>query len=345
MRICLVGDFSSPDEARKVMGHHLLRELSKNNEVKPLNIQATLSTNFWNEINSFDPEIIHYIPGASPLSFLITKLMKIHSKNAKTVMFSSLHAFHSFSHGFYYGFSSISKNFIPFFKTDLVLVQSDEPEKIFTKLGCNVKFFVSSGVDIKKFHPASRKSKEELREKYKISSEKFVVLHVGSVRKWRNVSILKEIQNNQDVQVVLVGRTSTKFEVDVALELKRIGVEIINEYIPKIEEIYALSDCYIFPTTDPIGSIDIPLSILEAMATNLPIVSTRFGGLPRIFNEGEGFTYADTKKFAQEVKELNDGEISVKTRELVLHYSWENISKKLDKIYYDLRNSTDKSDE
>jgi len=61
----------------------------------------------------------------------------------------------------------------------------------------------------------------------------------------------------------------------------------MDRYIKKIEEIYQLSDCYIFPITFEGGGISILLSVLEAMACNLPVVTTKFGGLPAIFKGGD----------------------------------------------------------
>jgi glycosyltransferase involved in cell wall biosynthesis len=337
MRICLVGDFSTPDEARKVMAHHMLKELAKYNEVLSISIRDICKVRTWRELKSFNPDIIHYIPGASTFSFLITKIMKTYSNNAKTVMCSTLHGFHGFSHGFYCGVSSLSKNLIPLMKTDVILVQSKQPEIIFQNLKCNVKFFICSGVDIQRFTPASENKKKRLREKYGISREKFVVLHIGSVRKWRNVDILTEISNIPDIQVVIVGRNSTKFENDIALELEKSGCKIINEYIPKIEEIYALSDCYVFPTIDPMGSIDIPLSVLEAMSVNLPVISTKFGGLENIFEEKDGFLFTDTEmNFTKQIKKIRENAIEIKTRDLVIPYSWENIAIKLNQYYIEL---------
>ncbi|KKG74808.1 glycosyltransferase family 4 protein [Methanosarcina mazei] len=337
MKICLIGDFSTPDEARKVMARYMLRELSKTNEVLPINIPDIYKIHVWEEFKSFSPDIIHYIPGASTFSFVITKIMKIYSKNAKTVMCSTLNAFHGFSHGFYYGVSSLSKYLIPLIKADVILVQSKQPEIIFRDLKCNIKFFVCSGVDTQKFTPASENEKKELREKYGVAREKFIVLHVGSVRKWRNVGVLNEISNISDVQVVIVGRNSTKFEKDIALELEKNGCKIINEYVPKIEELYALSDCYVFPTVDPTGSIDIPLSVLEAMSTNLPVISTKFGGLENIFEEKDGFLFTDSKmNFVEQITKIRESNTQVRTRDLVIPYSWENIAIKLSQFYKDL---------
>ena len=337
MRICLVADYSTPDEARKVIAHNLYREFSKNHEVLKVDIRSISSISFWERVREFKPHVIHYIPGASPLSFAITKTMKILSTKPKTVMFSMLNPFHKSFHGFYYFLSYLTKWTIPFTKTDLVITQSEDTEKVLKKLGCNVKFMVCSGVDTKRFHLVSDAKKFELREQYGVSTEKFVVLHVGSIRKWRNVEVLKEIQSDSNVQVVLVGRTSTKFEQDVASKLMKIGCKIINNYVPKIEEIYALSDCYVFPTTDPVGSIDVPLSVLEAMATNLPVVSTRFGGLSTIFKEEEGLFFVEDKEnIYKTIKDIKNGKLEIKTREKVLQYSWDNIAKKLEGTYKEL---------
>ena len=62
-----------------------------------------------------------------------------------------------------------------------------------------------------------------------------------------------------------------------------------------IEEVYALSDCYVFPTPpmNKINSIEIPLSVLEAMACNLSVITTKFGALPKVFEEGDGLIFVD----------------------------------------------------
>ena len=61
-----------------------------------------------------------------------------------------------------------------------------------------------------------------------------------------------------------------------------------TEYITHLEEIYALSDCYVFPTTDRRYCVEMPLSVLEAMSCNLPMLTTRFGALPGVFEEASG---------------------------------------------------------
>ena len=326
-----MGDFTKPDEARKVIAQNLFKELSKSHEVAPFDTGSIASFEAWRRVRSFAPEVLCYVPGASNISFAVTKLMKIWSHKPRTVMFSALNAFQGASHGLYYVASSLTKDFTRFIKTDLVLVQSRAAEEAFSDLGCRVQFFVCSGVDVQKFRPVSEKIKGTLREAHSIDDGAFVVLHVGSIRRWRNVDLLKSLQKNEDVQVVLVGRPSQKNEL--ALKLRRSGIKTICNYDSKIEEIYALSDCYVFPTVDPLGSIDVPLSVLEAMATDLPVISTRFGGLPEVFKEGDGLVYSDSDHFEEKLKETKDGQPNVRTRDKVMPYSWQKVARGLQEIF------------
>lgn len=337
MKICLVGHFSAPDEARKVIAHHLFRITSQDHDVEVFDLTRWSSVEAWRRMKLFDPDIVHYIPGASPLSFLFTRALQAYAgKEAKTVMFSALNPFQSPSYGPYYAFSCASKRVVPLIKTDLVVVQSDQAERTYRALGCNVKYSVYSGVDLEKFRPVSSSDKEKLRLEYGVDPEKFVILHVGSVRKWRNVDHLIEIQKEAGAQVVLVGRSTTKNENDVEQALRKAGVMVKDGYNPRIAEFYGLADCYVFPTTTPIGSIDVPLSVLEAMACNLPVVTTRFGGLPRMFREENGFFYSDTAHFPQHIRALKEGDIKIETRSLVLPYSWDNIANNLYAMYHEL---------
>jgi hypothetical protein len=78
-------------------------------------------------------------------------------------------------------------------------------------IGCSVKFMPCGGVDTERFTPAHPEVKKQLREKYGISHDKFIVSHVGSIKAGRNILLLEKFQNAEN-QVVIVGPTSVVFD-------------------------------------------------------------------------------------------------------------------------------------
>ncbi len=338
MRICLLANYSSPlDESMKNTAFHLHKELSKHHEVKPVELRNIASPSLWKEVKSFQPHVIHYVPGPSILSFIVMKALKSYCRNSKTIMSAmhpSFYGIRGLIYGPYYALSSILKIFIPLLKPDLILVQSHKSEEMFRRLGCKVEF-LPGGVDIKRFTPASPETKRQLRGKYSLDKDKFTIVHVGSFRKWRNVQILTELRKD-DTQVLIIGST-TKVERDVYQDVKGKGCLVWDEYLENVEELYQLADCYVFPTLDERGSVELPLSVLEAMACNLPVVSTSFGALPRLFKSGDGLIFAETEEeLLRAIDKVRDGDLPIRTREMVLPYHRENVAGRLQEIYADV---------
>ena len=339
LKICLLSDYSGHfDEGVRNITFYLMKELSKNHEVKPLDLKNVLTSRFWRDIKDFCPQVIHCIPGPTIFTFIIMKLLKLYCSNSKTVM-SAVHPnfydFHSILHGPSFAFSWLFQIFISLLKPDLLLVQSHETEGMFRRKNYRTKF-LPNGVDIGKFHPVPPAIKAKLREKYGVSQEKFIILHAGAIKKWRNLQILGRLQKENN-QVIILGSTSLEMEKDVYHSLEQRGCMIWRRYFKNVWEIYAMSDCYIFPVTDKAGAIEMPLSVLEAMACNLPVITTRFGALPRFFKEGEGLFFVDKEyNFIKRLEIIKNSNVVSKTREKVLPFSWDNVGKKLDKTYFRL---------
>lgn len=326
MKICLVSNYSPPlDEGMKNVAYHLGAELAKRHEVLHLSLDGLFSRVFWQQVKGFQPHVIHYVPGPSIMSLIITKALKVYCHGARTVMSATQPRI-----------PGLLKIFLPVLKPDLVLTQSARTEEVLANAGYRTQF-LPNGVDIERFAPVSADAKEKLREKYRLNKDKFIILHVGSIRRRRNMSLLTEIQwENKDYQVLVVGSTTTLLERSIYEDLVTSGCIVWRTYFERIEEIYALSDCYIFPASARLSGIDLPLSVMEAMSCNLPVISSKFGALDRLFAEGDGLYFTKAKEeFLQMLDSIRAG-TEVKTREKVLTYSWENITLRLEQIYSEL---------
>ncbi|OPX18435.1 hypothetical protein BXT86_01155 [candidate division WOR-3 bacterium 4484_100] len=337
MDICLISeDLSLPfDEGIKNFAYNLIKELRKRNNVyaistggyrtderyvEKLKINKTfLSYSLFKRLRSFKPEIILYIPSPSAtlFSFSRIRMLKLYNKKSKVVMVALQPRSHSF----------LAQKLIPHLIPDLVIVQSQNFLKRLSKYGCQVKF-ITGGVDLEKFHAVTNESKIKLRQKYGIHQNKFVILHIGHIKKNRNIELLKELQIDNH-QVIVVGSTSTSQDGHLVSNLRMAGIRVILDYFDNIEEIYQLSDCYIFPVTENNASIEFPLSVLEAMACNIPVISTRFGGLVYLLKEGKGLFWADTLKEVKEKIEQVKLLKNVETRSIAEQFSWKSVAKKI----------------
>jgi glycosyltransferase involved in cell wall biosynthesis len=141
--------------------------------------------------------------------------------------------------------------------------------------------------------------------------------------------MLSKIAELKETQVLLVGSTSTPQDEALVRQLKQSQVLITNEFNPHIEELYQLADIYFFPVISDHAAIGVPLSVLEAMACNLKVITTRFGGLPQMFQEGLGLFYFDAEneltKLIIDAKNLN----RCSTREMVKAFTWDNIASRV----------------
>lgn len=329
MKICMLSDYNGmADEGMRNIGFNLSNELARYHEVLHLCLRPLtnlLTPGFWRKIGDFSPQIIHFIPGSTIKTFAMVKALKIYYPKAK-VVFSALHPV----------LTSISKRFVPLLKPDLVLIQSRESEEMFTHLGCETRWLLN-GVDTNKFMPVSEEIKRQLRSKYKLDEKDTIVLHVGPIERARNVLFLNKVKQQENVQVLVIGSLSAPMEQRVYRRLLEGGCKVWRTYFENIAEIYALSDCYIFPTFNRRNAVEFPLSVMEAMSCNLPVLSTPFGELPKQFTAGNGLNFAHKEEdFIPLLHHIKDNDIQVKTREKVLPFSWENIATKLESIYREI---------
>lgn len=267
-------------------------------------------------IKSYAPDIILYLPEASITfnSFIRANVLKCMSRFSKVVILGVKQVNYSFLQ---------KKIIINFLRPDSLLLLGKFDRGFFLKNGLRVGI-LPPAVDHVRFFPAIKEEKETIRAEFGIPKNKTVVLHVGHIRPTRNVQCFSKVQKITDVQVVLVGSSSTPTENDLKDRLIKAGVCVIDKYIADIPKVYKMSDAYIFPVVDNIACIDMPLSILEAMACNLPIITTRFGGLEDNFEESKGFNYFDNdeqlEELVESVKKISGSEIN--NVEKIMPFTW-----------------------
>jgi len=324
MKVCLVGDFSQNlDEGLKSTAHNLFNNLSNVSEIElyKLNLKKFSYHKDLDSLKDFSPDILHYIPGPTNFSLIFLKILISKLKHRPKIVLSALHP----------NFNDFLIKLLRL-KIFFVISQSKELQNRLTSLKINSEL-IPLGVNINKFYPVNDKKKEILRRKYGIDTDQFIILHVGHIFNNRNLSILKYISSEN--QVVVVESPYLSSSKILRSRLKEWGWKIFTGYFENIEEFYQIADCYVFPVL-PGNSILCPLSVLEAMACNLPVVTTKFEGLYTFFEENEGLFFSNPTPddFSKRILEIKRTKFTTKTRNMVSGYSWENVAKKIIEIYF-----------
>jgi len=334
-KICLFTEELHPpfDEGYKNFTYHLFRQAAETCEVLRLGCgdpgvidvqvhadKLLLSGDIRRAIRAFRPDAVIYVPiaSATSASFIRARILRRYARGAPVAMIGLQPR----------EYPRLLRPVLRAIAPSTIYVQAEVSRRTLEAMGINAGT-IQAGVDSEKFRPVAPSEKDRLREKYGIAPESFVALHVGHISERRNLRVMADAGSIPGVRSVVVGSTSTPQDAGLAQWLRENGVLVLDVYIEGIEELYQLSDLYVFPVIESTAAIELPLSVLEAMACNLPVVATRFGGLADHFAEGEGLYLADDSEQLIEKLRLARRSPEVSTRAMVAPYTWQAVVEKL----------------
>ncbi len=201
---------------------------------------------------------------------------------------------------------------------------------------------IYNGVDTEKFHPRNKELyRREIRKKYSIPYDAFVVLFVGSGFERKGVEfLLKAVEMvSNPLTVLIVGKGSEKKFKNL---IKRQRVVFCGPQ-RDIHKFYDASDIFVFPTIyEPFGNVH-----LEALASGLPVITTRLSGASEIIKNGiQGFIIDEPENIRQIAEKIGflmnkdaNRTMSILARKLAERFSFEAHIDAMMKFYQKIKNS------
>ncbi len=199
---------------------------------------------------------------------------------------------------------------------------------------------VRHGTDTEAFHPRNRaRWRGAVRAELGLHESDFLALYVGDLQK-AIPAAMRAVARAADVQLVAVTRSGPGPYARLA---EAEGIVDRTRFVPataNIEPYYAAADVFLFPTFyDAFG-----LVVAEAMASGLPVITSRAAGAAELIEHGEtGWLTADPwdpDQIAEGLRALADDpglqqRMGAAARSKIEAYTWDRAAAQTMAIYHE----------
>jgi len=173
-----------------------------------------------------------------------------------------------------------------YFKADTIVVLADQYRKVLENIGYRGNLIVGNTCVDYKF----AKSFAQWKRTFEYGKKsKYTILYLNRIEKEKGVyeaiCIFKVIRKHcKNVQMIIAGTGTELSNVKKYVKEKNIPDLLLSGYVSGNEKInvFKEADCYLFTSY----SEGMPVSVLEAMAAGLPVITTPVGGILDFFEPG-----------------------------------------------------------
>lgn len=272
-------DYVDPSECSIPWCDHFYDIPFERNPIKSNNIKAYHMLK--DVIDSGKYDVIHC---HTPVGAALTRLAASHARKRGAKVIYTAHGFHFYKGApvlnwlFFYPVERMLAN-----KTDILITINREDYKRAKKFNAGrVEYIPGVGVDVGKFGNITNSN--EIKKQLNIQPEEKVILSVGEINKNKNHKVVIEaLPALSDCCFVICGQGP--LEQSYKEQAAKLGVSnrlILAGYRNNIADFYNMADVFAFPSFRE----GLPVALIEAMASGLPVVCTNIRGSSDIVEDG-----------------------------------------------------------
>ncbi|MEZ6130610.1 MAG: glycosyltransferase [Planctomycetaceae bacterium] len=178
---------------------------------------------------------------------------------------------------------------------------------------------VYNGVDLKALATSSEGARSRVRREFGFADTDFVAVQVARLHELKDhqtalLAIDEARREIPNLRLLIVGEGDQRTAIEATIQQRNLHSQVVLAGSrTDVADLLAASDVFLMSSI----SEGIPLTIIEALAARLPVVSTAVGGIPEMIQHGQsGFLAAakDASALANALITLRDSE---ETRQMI----------------------------
>ena len=286
-------------------------------------------------VNKNGYDIVHC---HTPIAAMCTRIACRKARKNGTKVIYTAHGFH-----FYKG--APFKNWLIFYSiekicsyfTDVLITINKEDYALAQKKfkAKKIEYVPGVGIDLDKFCSANV-DKLEKRKELGIPDDAKLLLSVGELNKNKNhETVIRAIADLKNVYYIIAGEGGLKeYLQGVIKECDAENRIALLGYRNDIKELCEAADVFVFPSFRE----GLSVSVMEAMASGLPVVCSKIRGNTDLIDQNGGmlfnpFSIEDCKNALQNLFESDLNELGLYNNKKIKGFSLETVNKRLLEIY------------
>ena len=289
-----------------------------------------------------DKENYNLVHCHSPIGGVVCRLACRKARKRGTKVIYTAHGFHFFK-------GAPLKNWILFYPVEkmcakvtdiLITINGEDYSRAKAWKSVDVKYVPGIGVHTDRFSLDAVED-SSLREQLNFTTDDFVFMSTGQISVRKNQeAIIRAISkiNNPKIKYLIVG--TGELEKQLKLLAKELNVEnriIFAGYRGDVNKLLRVVDAFIFPSLQE----GLPVALMEAMASGLPVICSNIRGNTDLIQHGEGGYLVEPRDYsgyAEAMLELYDNydnleEMRSVNIETMKSFDTKVINEKMKKIY------------
>lgn len=335
--VCSRNDFDNPKDCVIPHCDHYIDIPFERNPLKPGNVKAYRMLRKIIEKEQFELIYCH-----TPVGAMLARLAGISARKKGTKVIYMAHGFHFYSGApllnwmLYYPVEKLLSWF-----TDGLITINQEDYRRAQKFHAGKTILIPGvGIDLDKFQK-KEPTRQEIRNKLGIPESKIILMSVGELTKRKNhMVVVRALARLKEYDILYVICGDGPLKAQLRVKAEELGVRDrlkLLGFRKDIAELHKAADIFVFPSLQE----GLPVAVMEAMASGLPIVASKIrGNEDLIINNQGGYLVnpEDSEQVAKAIEKMIQNpkkreKMEERNLEIITKYGQETVLQKMDEFF------------